>query len=478
MVMRFSRAVLLALCGLLFGNVAGAAVTPQYDRIYLLSSDADYLYWSVDRFDPELGLSSTSRPCGLNYLVPGRAKPCLVGVNAAEGARTYNLFFLPGSALDEKVTWSAASPLKFHIEADVNTGGVPFTLQLVLQKTGTLVLSDPVTQTSPGVWEGQMTSGSPLNVGEVNLIGIRVTSQGPAALIDMRLAGRSYVELPRAFAAHSVPDMVREDSYSPEPTSYTTKTRSFTFNDAKWATQSFTGNTTATQTFDFSIGQKAEALLVWAELYDSTFVQDVKDLRQPDPRKLPQGISLSLSRGGEVIKTSGSCGTTCAGWGTRSLATMDLAAGPLSLAVIPQQSGDQSLPYTVHVLEVRGDRTLRTMRWLFMNGTSSRSPAAAVCPSSNEPVPATDKVKSVALDLDWNSEAVGNAAFTWRFDMPYGGYPCSEGGTGDEIRLTIPPAERVWHVGATPSYGSTYFSVHDTTFEATARYTYSAPAAA
>lgn len=473
--MRRAFALILAVAlGVLSSGNASAA-PPAYDRLYLMSSDADYLYWSVDRFDPELGVSSISRSCGLYYFVPGRAKPCLVGINTAEANRTFNLYFLPGSALDEKVTWSGAAPLRFHIEGSVFTGGVPYTVQLVLQKTGGLVVSENATETTPGVWEGAISGGAPMNTNDVIAIGVRVTTQAAFALVDLRLAGRTYLQLPGAFGAHSIPDMQREDTYAPQPNSYSTGTRAFTFNDASWATRSFTGDTTATKTFDFSIDKKAEILLIWAEAYDSAFVQDVKHLRQPDPRKLPQGISLSLARGAEEIENSGSCGTTCAGWGVRSLALTDLAAGPLSLTVRPVVEGDQSLPYTVHVLEVWGDRTLRTMRWLFMNGTSSRTPAAATCPANNEPVPASDKVKSVALDLDWDTETLGNVAWTPRFDMPYGGYPCSEGGTGDELRLTIPPAERVWWVGATPSYGSTFVSTYDTSFQMTARYTYSAP---
>jgi hypothetical protein len=476
---RFIALIVVLPALLLSGLHAGAAVQPLSDRIYLLASDSDYLYWGVDSTDPELGVSSISRICGTNYAIPQEAKPCLAGLDTGTQSRTYNLFFLPGSALDEKVTWAGAAPLRFHIEGSVQTAGVPYTLQLVLQKTGGLVVSENATQTSPGVWDGQLSGGGPLSATDINLIGVRVTTQAPVALVDLRLGGRTYLQLPRAFNVHGVPDMQREDTYSPQPSTYSAGTRSFAFNDNNWAVQTFTGDTTAPKTFDFSIPQKAEILLAWVDLYDSTTIQDVHHLRQPDQRKPAQGVGMLLSRGGTVVEHSGANGLGVLGHGTAALATADLAAGPASLVVDPAQDGaDQALPYTVHVLEIRGERTLRSMHWLFFNDATLRTPAVATCPAATQPIPATDKVKNIDLDLDWDTEAPGLPAFTFRFTMPYGDYPCSEGGTGDELRLTMPQAERVWWMGAAPAYHATYASAYDTTFEMTARYTYAAPPAA
>lgn len=138
----------------------------------------------------------------------------------------------------------------------------------------------------------------------------------------------------------------------------------------------------------------------------------------------------------------------------------------------------QSIPFTVHVLEIRGERTLRTMRWKFMQVDSLRLPSVGVCPASAEPVPATDEVRSIGLDLDWSSAAVGVPAWTIRFDLPnVGSFPCGEAGTGDELRLTV-PSEQVWYVGATPSQDSLHVSAYDTTFELQASYVYSALPAA
>jgi hypothetical protein len=94
-----------------------SAEASLHDRIYLLGADTDYLHWSVDPTDPELAMSTIVRQCGLYDVwgVPEQSKPCLSSLNGAN--RTFNIFFLPGSLLDQPVTWNAASPLRFHVEA-------------------------------------------------------------------------------------------------------------------------------------------------------------------------------------------------------------------------------------------------------------------------------------------------------------------------------------------------------------------------
>lgn len=463
---------------LLLSGVAGASISPTYTRLNLLAADSDYLYWSVDRFDPELGVSAVSRTCGANvYSLPGHSKPCLSGVNLADGSRLYSLFFLPASVLEENVTWSVAEPLKFHLEGTINTLGAPYTVHFVLQKGTDIVESPAAAQTAPGVWEGQISTGSPLSSKGVNILAIRVRTPAPAATIQLNLAGRSFLELPRAFPIRGVPDLVRDDTYSTQPTSLATATRSFTFNDAQWETRSFTGRTGPLREFSFDLAQKAEILMAWVEVFDSTFVQDIERGRPPNPQKIRQGAAIRLSRDGSEIDHSG-FGNGVGGWGTEALAVLDLAPGPLTLTVdSANEDESQSMPFTVHVLEVRGERTLRSMRWKFTQTNSLRLPSVGVCPGAAEPIPATDEVRSIALDLDWDSAAVGIPAWTIRFDLPgVGSFPCGEAGTGDELRLTI-PTEQVWYVGATPSQDSLHVSAYDTTFELQAEYVYSAPPA-
>ncbi len=473
---RFVALIVVLPALLLSGQPSSALPAPQSERLYLLSSDSDYLYWSADPADPELGVGTLSRVCGLNYAMPD-AKPCLIGTDVATATRSYNLFFLPGTALDEKIAWTSATPLRFHLEGTVNTFGAPYTVRLVVQKSTGLTLSQPATQTTPGVWEGQVPAGSPLNIDEVNILGVRVTTQAPLATIELRLGGRSYLELPRPFAMQGVPDLGRADTHRPEPSSFQTATRTFGFNDRSWAVQSFTGQTGDLRTFSFDLPTKAEVFLAWVEVIDSSFVQSIRS-GSPDPKNLLQGASITLSRDGEEIDHSG-VGTASGGIGTESLSVLDLAPGPLDMSVeFADTDAGRSTPFSLHVLEVRGERTLRTMRWRFMHNLSNRIPVTATCPGAWEPLPLTDEVRSVALDLDWDAVSpLPN--YTTRFTIPsVGDFPCSEAGTGDELRLTLPSAERVLYLGATPAYNSAHVSAYDTTFEMTARYTYTPPPAA
>ena len=458
---------------LLSGATSSALVSPQSDRLYLLAADTDYLYWGADPADPELGVGSVSRVCGGNYAGVD-SKPCLIGTDAPNATRSYNLFFLPGTALDERITWSTSEPVRFHLEGAINTGGVPHTVHFVLQKSTGVVVSEAATQTSPGVWDGQITVGGPLNLTDVNILGVRVVTRAPAATVDLRLAGRSYLQLPRPFAMHGVPDLVRADTYEPEPNSFQTATRTFAFNDRAWAVQSFTGRTGAVREYSFDLPAKSEVLLAWVEVSDTSFVQSVGS-GSPDPQKALQGASITLRRNGEELDHSGG-GTGTGGIGTEALSILDVTAGPLTMTVdSANENEDQSVPFNLHVLEVRGERTLAMMRWRFMHNASLRLPVTATCPGSFEPLPMTDEVRSVGLDLDWESVSP-LPKYTIRFDLPgVGSFPCSEAGTGDELRFTLPRAEQILYLGATPAYNATYASAYDTTFEMTARYVYTAP---
>lgn len=454
----------------------GSATSLAHDRVYFMASDSDYLYWSVDPDDPELGPSTAVRNCGTLDVwgIPDRSKPCFSG--GVTGTYYHSMFFLPASLLEENITWSVAEPLRYHIEASVNTGGLPFDMRLVLQKGSELVEAPLATEVQPGIWEGELAVGSPLHRTQVNLLMVRVETQSSVATIELGTGGSSYIELPRPFTSSGVPDLTGADTYRPQPTSYSTDTRSFDFNDEAWAARSFTGTTGPPRTFDFELEQRAEILLVWVEMFDSAFFQDVRRGRDPDPQKIRQGAGLRVLRDGVEIEHTGS---GVGGLGSDALAVPGLSPGPLTVEVdSANENEDESIPFTVHVLEIRGERTLHLMRWKFMEIDSLRLPVAAVCPGIPEAVPATDEVRSIALDLDWDTESVGLAAWTIRFGLPgVGEFPCSEAGTGDRLRITV-PGEPVWYVGATPAYDATFVSAYDTTFEMQATYTYSPPPAA
>jgi hypothetical protein len=475
--MRRSRSAII-LAGLVLSMLqpeVSRAAGPMHDRIYLLGADTDYLHWSVDQTDPELAMSRIYRACG--YVpsgIPGRSKPCLAGIDVPNQARTYNIFFRPATLLDEPITWNPSNPLRFHLEGAIDTGGVPFQVQLVIEKSQ-VVVSPPATQVTPGVWEGSITSGGPINPGAVDGIGIRVTTQAPFANIELKTAGRSYIQLPRAFAAHSVPDLIREDQYRPDPSSYSSVSHTFTFNDRNWSASTFTGETGSPKEFEMTLDRNTAYVIAWVELYETPFFHDAARGRPADMRKLTHGASVHLFRDGQLLDHSGS-GSGTAGLGAETFAVRNVAAGPLTVRVESSDALEattgrdvqEELPFTVHVLAVGGERTVKTMRMRFLQLDSHRVGAMARCPSPMGVVPATSAVRSIALDLDWDTVTPGLPAWSVR----YGQSACGEGGTGDRVRLTAAGAG-IWHVGATPAHDAMFVSAHDTVFELTAQYTYS-----
>ena len=454
--------------------VTATADAPKQDRIYLLASDSEYLYWGVDPSDPELGTRTIVRRCGEfpSWGIPGRSTPCTQALGT-DGARTSRLAFMPASLLEEHVTWSAASPLRFHLEGTIDTGGVPYSLSLYVNAGGNIADSPPATEVAPGVWEGTLAAGAPLQTNKVNMFGLRLITQAPVATIELHTSGASYVTLPTAKAVRSVPQLVRDDTYSPQPGSFTTPMRSFTFNDEQWAVQSFTGITGPRRAFDLQIDRHAEIVVAWVELFGTSFVQDIRRGRPPNATKLEQGVAPTLVRDGEVIAHS-TIETARAGVGTEGLAFTDLPPGPLSLEVNSADEEGNELPFTAYVLQVHGERTLASIRWQFFELASRRIPVAASCPGLLEQLPVTDEVKTIGLDLDSDTEAVGLPSWTISFVMPsLGLIQCGEMGIGDRVRFTFPKDEGVWRLGATPAYDSLHVSNQDTVHEMQAVYTYS-----
>jgi hypothetical protein len=79
------------------------------------------------------------------------------------------------------------------------------------------------------------------------------------------------------------------------------------------------------------------------------------------------------------------------------------------------------------------------------------------------------------MDLDWDTEALGDPGFTIRFSLPtVGAFGCGEMGTGDHMRITV-PGQQVWAVGATPAPGNTFVSWRDTVFEMDVMFSYTRP---
>jgi hypothetical protein len=473
-VIRLTR---LLLCLTVVLGVAPAVASdggPTYDRLYLLGGEGDYLYWGVDPTDPELGQPVMTRHCGPARVggVPGESTPCLMGISPP--TLSYNLFFMPASVLEEPVGWSAAAPLRFRLALNV-TAAAPYTVHLVIQKGLSQSVSPAATETAPGIWEGTLTTGAPLQPDATNLLGIRVITQAPAATLRVGGAGESSIAFPSPFAARSVPDLIAGDTYAPARTSFASATHAFRFNDDQWSVQSFSGDLGPTASFPMDLPRDARTLFAWVEVFGSPALQDVWRGRSLDRRKLDQGASVTLSRDGEVIDHSGT-GSGVAGIGIETMAVIDVESGPLEVSVdAVSEEAEDRMPFKVYVLATHGDRTLRSFRARFHNPRSTRNPAAGVCPAPSVPVPFTQEVRSFKMDLDWDTEAIGLSGWTLRFYLPgVGDFPCGEAGNGDSLRMTVPGTDVIL-VGSTPPQDRTFVSVADTVFDLQVDYVYTPP---
>src|SRR5687767_9990825 len=89
----FLLATALALSSVAPSAGASNQAVDRYTRIYLLGTDSDFLYWSVDPSDPEIDAGRLERQCSSTKLqgTPGY-KPC-------------NFQFLQGTQLLEPAAW-------------------------------------------------------------------------------------------------------------------------------------------------------------------------------------------------------------------------------------------------------------------------------------------------------------------------------------------------------------------------------------
>lgn len=459
----------LALVTILPLFAAAPASAGAHQRFYLLGSSTDYLRWSVDPADPELDQRTIVRACSVTgtWGVPD-SKPCLGGVSS-NGRSFQHLFFDPGTQLLENLTWTTAAPLTYHFELDVDQAP-DAVISLVLQVDGGTLESAPATQVAPGVYEGSLKPGYTIKPSDTLFFGIRVETRLPHAVMRLKARGSSWIESPVAVQAKSVPELIADDTYRPAASSFAGDLRELTFNDTNWTAASFSGTSGTTRDFPVAIPKDAVSVIAWAEMYEDPFVREARRLSDPDPRNGIDGISVTLQRGTTRLATSN--GPYYA-QGHSAAVALDVTAGPLTLRVTGSDRTGDPLPYRAFVVAIQGPKTLASMRWTTGVDYALRVPGTASCPWGQEQMPVTDNVATFIVDLDWDGETLGHGGWTLGYTIPkVGDAPCSEGGTGDQVRFTLPANKDVWAIGPTPAYDRTFVSAFDTAFELEVRYTY------
>ncbi|MBW3663431.1 MAG: hypothetical protein KY469_10060 [Actinobacteria bacterium] len=447
---------------------ASAAASSSADRLYLLESADGTLTWSVDATDPELGTHPIRRLCGYYAQhATQRRYPCLGG---------YGHVFTQGSLLDTPANWTVEEPLRFHLELDVaSPDEVDVTLEV--QDEAHISEAGTATEVAPGVWEGEIAPYEGLFAGRETVFVLRATPRtlaGTGVHVDLTLGGRgrSYIEVPAPVPARSVPQLLAADTHAPVRSSFAGGRWELAFNDDDWVAHAFEGDVTERRAFPFPVAAHATSILSWVDVFDAPPVHGLARGRLPDSRQLTDDVSLDLIRDGERVEGiqvgAGSIGT-----GYASLAAADVAPGVLELEVTPRPNAQDST-YTVHVVVIHGERTLRQIHATVPGDTSARTPSVGVCRGGGIVFTVSPAVTTYRLDLDWDSYSLVNPGWTPAFDSPMGAAVCGSTTNGDRVRLTF-RQHGVTGVGAHPTVDSDYVSIYDTVFAWTIDFTHSPP---
>lgn len=457
---------LLALLLLLPATAHGADTWPSHNRLYLLGSGDEFLYWGVDPADPELGAGRIERLCSTAVL------------KGLPGSERCDFLFLPASALGADVTWNASRPLRFHLALDIETPGTP---EVMVSAQGNGGYAEvPAVETQPGVWEASLKTAGRMDRASWSLFSVRVGSTVPHLTATLHLGGRSYVELPSPVAAAGVPRLLARSPAPEQPGTVQTALRSFTFNDDRWSLASFQGSVSQPRDFEVSLSEEAVAVIAWVEMFGTPFTHDVVRGRGADPRKLTDGTEVELRQAGERIARGTNSGVY--GVGTNAAVAVHVPSGPVTLHVkgtrIWPTTANQDSPYTAHVLTIYGDRTLAGMRWPAMFGgypgiTATNAPLVGVCPGTpQQPIPVSEAVTSLAVDM--RVDTVGGPTSRWALAFllsPNSWFLCDETAGGQSMRFTYPNAG-VQLVGATVKRDTTWAEWRETLFEFEARFAY------
>lgn len=463
---RWATAAIIAVA--LLATSAPAATAAQAQRLYLLGDERGVLYWSTTPYDAEAPLALVTRTCGVRAPALPESHDSCFSYLTPDGTTAYAFDFHPAAFIDARPA-TTAEPLRFHFEVEVDSP-LPATVHLATIEDEDLRVSPAATEVAPGVFEGTLSDPRALS-GAANLLRVEVRTQSERIGMRLRTGGASWVELPAAVSARSVPQLLAVGGPTPV-SSYTGANRTVRFNDGDWSAWSFEGDLTQDRTFDLDLPTRAGVLLAWVQTFDSPLVYDLARGRDADPRELENAPSLRVLRGTSAVAEGNNSGHR--GRGQDAAAALDVGPGPLTVEVSDgnwdPDGGGQELPYTVHVVAVHGPRTLAGMRWSFSIGGDAMTPVVGQCAYGLEPIPVTRDVSTFRVGLDWDSAALPAPDWTLWFNIGTGEYVCGE--TGDERRFTYGREHGVRLMGPVPERSSLHSSFNDTVFEMDVQYAY------
>lgn len=479
---RFAAAGLvgpLAAVGLLVAPAHARADAPQVSRLFLMESAAGFDYWSSDRSDPELPVTTITRTCP-SASVPDGGPPCASSVDATTGSVNATVDFLPDVVFSGLPSWDAAHPLSFHLALTVTPP--PLAVKVAVAHDSLSFTSAPATQTSPGVYDGTITTPGSFAATDQNPTFIAVLIQGtsPALTLSLGVHGQSWLDLASPLPGYSSSQLLAGTAYHPDPGEFKTAQRDLTFNDGDWEAHSFSGNLGSAQAYTVALTRPAAFVYAWTEMFVSPYYYDVENNVTPlDQNKRTDAAVLTLSKDGSQL-AHGYDGPNGADRGMETVASVDVAPGTLTLNVAPTSSAT-ARAYNAYVVIVYGQRTLASLELYFTMGqyVLSRTPEVASCGDPIEQVPTTAAVQTFSVHMNPFGGGGPSPRWTINQDFPHSVEPCGLGADGLDVRITE-PFDGVWRYSAVPAAESSFVSNQDAYFQLQFTFTYQplGPAAA
>lgn len=446
MTRRTAVALAAAIAGL---GLAPGAQGADVSRLYLLAAPGGTSYYSSDAFDAEASAATFEQRCN-QFLNPAPTRLC-------------QTTHTPAVELATPLSWSAERPLRFHAELDVADVAGDAVVTFFVQQGGTQFETPAATEVAPGMFEASLGgTARTMSPSAIASFGVRVRATGPTVAMNLRTRGRSWVDLPEPIAARSVADLEAADPAPAAAPTFTTANRTLVFNDDGWSSHSFTGDTTQPRSFPVRIDRAATHVYAWVEHDFGPVVHALANGRSPDPRWMTDFPSLRVLRGGAPAGDGSST--------TRALQSVP-GGTDLVLEVSPSAQA-QGKPYTVHVVAIHGERTLRTVRWRSLQSHAVRAPLLGVCPTTFDPVVLPVSATTLRVTLD---ESTPKPTDEWalNYDVPgFGSVVCGAGMTDRWFRYVLPRATRTLLFDARPSGTAPVVSAYDTVQTFEARLTY------
>ncbi|MDQ3991039.1 MAG: hypothetical protein M3245_01845 [Actinomycetota bacterium] len=441
-------------------SVAGHVPEPgRHPRLYLLSGPVDptpiYSRTGLLSADP-------SDPRATLAVLESRSLLTLVGFTHSFAFQQADRYFEPvsGGRFRARLDIQALPAVQPSVRLEVWSG---------LSRVGEFA----ATQTSSGVWEGEVPEERLSNGADELMVRLLVYA-GSGATVRLHLAGASYFEPRQPIAARTFRDVQQASPPPTETGTLQSRWRSFAFNDGDWTVERFEGRLGPEgdpTDHAFELAREARFLYVWVEIDTGPLVADLAQGRvRPEDRTDMPLLSL-LMNGAEVASGANNPFPTNAGSPVDAAAIDHAPPGSYALRV-GYKDGSRGSAYTAFALAVYGPRTLASATARFTPRASGDTASVYASPGtwgySAEPVPFMAPAAMMHVRLGHEGPLAAVQEFDLELADPWGGLRMVD----DEAWVAYPAPQGVWTAQQYPSRDAVSVSSNDVVFTVTADYWY------